>query len=57
MIRELYGVASGKLIGSDAELIHLVRRWIIGDWMRVAGIAVGFVSSIRAISMPYPREG
>jgi len=57
MIRELYGVASGKLIRSDAELIHLVRRWIIGDWMRVAGIAVGFVSSIQAISMPYPREG
>ncbi len=57
MIRELYGVASGKLIRSDAELIHLVRRWIIGDWIRVAGIAVGFVSSIQAISMPYPREG
>jgi hypothetical protein len=57
MIRELYGAASGKIVRSDAELIHLARRWIIWDWFRVAMIAVGFVSSVRAISMPYPREG
>ena len=57
MIRELYGAASGKIVRSDAELILLARRWIILDWMRVVGIAVGFISSIRAISMPYPRQG
>ena len=57
MIRELYGAASGTIIKSDAELIHLVRRWIIWDWSRVALIAVGFASSVRAISVPYPREG
>ena len=57
MIRELNGAASGKIVRNDAELILLARRWIIWDWLRVAMIAVGFVSSIRAISMPYPREG
>ena len=56
MINELYGAASGKLIRSDVELIHLVRRWIIWDWWRVVMIAVGFFSSIRAISVPYPRQ-
>jgi len=54
MIRELYGAVSGRIIRSDAELIHLVRRWIVWDWLRVAMIAVGFVSSVRAISIPYP---
>jgi hypothetical protein len=51
MIHELYGAASGKIVRSDAELIHLARRWIIWDWLRVALIAVGFVSSVRAISL------
>ena len=55
MIHELYGAASGKITRSDADLIILSRRWIHWDWFRVAGIALGFVSSIRAISLPYPR--
>jgi hypothetical protein len=57
MIRELYGTATGRIIRSDAEAILLARRWIIWDWARVVMIAVGYVSSVRAISMPYPREG
>ena len=56
MIRELYGAGSGKIVKSDAELILLVRRWMIWDWLRVVVIAVGFVSSVRAISIPFPRS-
>ena len=56
MIRELYGAGSGKIGRSDAELIRLVRRWMIWDWLRVALIATGFVSSVRAISIPFPRS-
>jgi hypothetical protein len=56
MIRELYGAGAGKMVRSDAELVHLVRRWIICDWLRVAGIAVGFLSSVRAISIPFPQN-
>jgi len=52
MIHELYGVASGKIVSTDAEVMRLVRRWFIWDWVRVAMIAVGFVSSVRAISLP-----
>jgi len=55
MIRELYGAGSGKIVRSDAELILLVRRWMIWDCLRVAVIATGFVSLVRAISVPFPR--
>jgi hypothetical protein len=34
----------------------LVRRWMIWDWLRVALIATGFVSSVHAISIPFPAE-
>ena len=56
MIRELYGAGSGKIVRSDAELILLVRRWMIWDWLRVAAIATGFASLVRAISIPFPRS-
>jgi hypothetical protein len=56
MIRELYGAGSGKIVRSDAELIVLVRRWMIWDWLRVALIATGFASSVHAISIPFPAE-
>jgi hypothetical protein len=58
MIRELYRAGSGfgKIVKSDAELILLVRRWMIWDWLRVALIATGFVSSVRAISIPFPAQ-
>ena len=56
MIRELYGAGSGKIVKSDAELILLVRRWMIWDWLRVALIALGFLASVRALSTPFPRR-
>ena len=56
MIRELYGAGSGKIVKSDTELILLVRRWMIWDWLRVAVIATGFFSLVRAISIPFPRS-
>jgi hypothetical protein len=55
MIPELYGAGSGKIVRNDAELILLVRRWMIWDWLRVAVITAGFLSSVRAISIPFPR--
>ncbi|HMH00563.1 MAG TPA: DUF1772 domain-containing protein [Terriglobales bacterium] len=56
MIRELYGAGSGKVVKSEAELILLVRRWMIWDWLRVALIALGFLASVRALSTPFPRR-
>jgi len=56
MIHELYGAATGKMVRSDAELIALARRWIICDWFRVGLIAVGFLASVRAISLPLTAQ-
>ena len=55
MINELYAVACGRLVRSDAELVALVRRWVLFDWVRVAVIAVGFVGAVKAISWQLER--
>jgi hypothetical protein len=35
-------------------IILMVGEWVRYDWVRVAMAAIGFVSSIRAISIPFP---
>ena len=55
MIRELYGAYTGKMPKTTPEIITLLHRWIVWDWFRTALIAVGFIASIRAISVPYPE--
>ena len=39
---------------SKAELIRLTHQWVTYDWWRVAMMAAGFVSAVRAISIPVP---
>jgi len=56
MNHDLYYGAIGKFSRSDAELARLVRRWIAFDWVRVGVIAIGFISSVRAISMLATRK-
>lgn len=57
IIVELYRVANGKIVRSDQQIAMLVRHWFLFDWLRLAAIAFGFLSSIRAISIPYGTEG
>jgi hypothetical protein len=57
MIRELYGSAKGRISHTDAELVQLAHRWIRWDWFRVSLIAIGFVASIRAISLSATVNG
>lgn len=52
VITELYRLANGRVVKSDAEVAALVRRWVVYDWLRIALIAVGFLSSIRAFRIP-----
>ena len=52
MIRELYGSAKGRISHTDGELVQLAHRWIVWDWFRVSLIAVGFIASVRALSLP-----
>lgn len=51
MIRELYRSSIGKISHTDAELVQLVHRWMVWDWFRASLIAIGFLASIRAISL------
>lgn len=55
MNHELYLAAQGLSGRSEAEIIQMARRWVMYDWLRVVMLAVSFVSSIRAISIPVPR--
>ena len=32
----------------------MVHEWVVLDWVRVASGTVGFLASIRAISVPFP---
>ena len=52
MIHQLYGTAIGRITPTDAESVQLAHRWFVWDWTRVCLIAVGFVASVRAISVP-----
>jgi len=54
----LYAAASGATSGAkgEAELIRLARQWVTYDWWRVAMMGAGFVSAVRAISVPVPTS-
>ncbi len=56
LIVELYRVANNKIVRNDAEVSTLVRHWFVFDSLRLAVIAIGFLSSVRAISIPYPES-
>ncbi len=51
MIRELYRSSIGKISHTDAELVQLVHRWMVWDWIRASLIAAGFLGSIRVLSL------
>ena len=51
-----YATGSSKANESVAEIVGKARFWITMDWFRVAAAAIGFIASIRAISLPYPKD-
>lgn len=54
----LWAVAQGapNAVQDPAEIIRMVRQWVAYDWLRVVVCVVGFVSSVRAISIPFPAK-
>jgi anthrone oxygenase-like protein len=52
----LFAAASGAAIDAKSreELIRLAHQWVAYDWWRVAMMAAGFISAVRAISIPVP---
>ena len=54
--RALWAVARGapNALQDQAQVVSLVRQWVSYDWVRVAVGFIGFLCSIRAISVPFP---
>ncbi len=55
--RALWHVAIGApdALRGRAEMMRMANQWVSYDWLRVAMGVVGFVSSVRAISVPFPE--
>ena len=51
-----HGIGSAKDVLSDAESVAMARRWVVLDWVRVAGASAAFVAALRALTLPWPRE-
>lgn len=54
----LFAAAPGSTsgVGGVGELKRLAQQWVAYDWCRVAMMAAGFISAVRAISVPIPLE-
>jgi len=50
-------LTDSESFSGNAELIRLTRQWLLYDWCRVAMMVAGFVSAVRAISIPVPAGG
>lgn len=46
--------AAPNAIRDPGEIVRMARQWVTYDWLRVAMGTAGFLSSIRAISVPFP---
>lgn len=54
----LWAIARGApdAVRDPAEAARMARQWVSYDWLRIAMGTVGFVSAVRAISVPFPEE-
>ncbi len=51
-----HGIGSPKDTITDAQSIAMARRWVMLDWVRVAGATAAFVAPLRALTMPWPEQ-
>ncbi len=54
----LWAVAKGApgALQDQAVIEALVHAWLRNDWLRVIAATAGFLSTLRAISLPFPDE-
>lgn len=54
----LWAVAKGApgALQDQASIEALVHAWLRNDWLRVIAATAGFLSTLRAISLPFPAE-
>lgn len=51
-----HGIGSPKDTLTDAESITMAHRWVLLDWVRIAGAGAAFVAAIRALTLPWPTH-
>jgi hypothetical protein len=51
-----HGVHSPKDTITDAQSILLAKRWVMLDWLRVAGATAAFVAPLKALTTPWPDQ-
>ena len=51
-----HGTHSPKDTITDSQSIAMAKRWILLDWIRVAGATAAFVAPLRALTLPWPQE-
>lgn len=51
-----HGIGSPKDTISDAQSVAMTHRWIVLDWIRVAGATAAFVAPLRALNLPWPQD-
>ena len=56
MLQQLFDTARGRVPTTEAESVRLAHRWLWWDWLRMGLIAVGFLASVRAFSLPAARR-
>ena len=55
MIHVLTDAATKNIQRTEAELRVVIHQWFLWDSVRILLLAVGYLSVIRGISMPYPK--
>jgi len=49
-----YASRAPNAIRDPEAIVAMVRQWVLFDWLRIAVASVGYVASIRALSVPFP---
>ncbi|NJR78163.1 DUF1772 domain-containing protein [Sphingomonas corticis] len=49
-----HGIGSSRDTISDAQSVAMARRWVMLDWVRVAGAGAAFVTPLLALTRPWP---
>ena len=51
-----HGIESPKDTITDIQSVAMARRWVLLDWVRVAGATAAFVAPLCALTAPWPQE-
>lgn len=51
-----HGIGSPKDTITDAQAVAMAYRWVMLDWVRMAGAIAAFVAPLWALTTPFPKD-